>query len=236
MKRYIIYIVMLVTALTARAGEGAEGILSADFVSQYIWRGQSLGAVSLQPTLGVAWKGLSLIAWGSVGLSRPSDTRELDLQLGYKVGGFNVGLGDYWFSAGQDPRGRYFLYQAHRTNHVFEANAGYDFRFLSVQWFTVFGGNDGLNNNGRRAYSSYFELSAPFRWVTCDWTATVGAVPYATSLYATKGFAVTNITLKACKTFAVKEKIDFPVYASLTANPCSQHGYLVVGFAIRPRL
>ena len=45
-----------------------EGDLHADFVSSYIWRGLQLGRVSFQPEMSVEWKGLSLSAWGSVGL------------------------------------------------------------------------------------------------------------------------------------------------------------------------
>lgn len=213
-----------------------EGEMSVDFVNQYIWRGQDLGNVSVQPTLGIGWKGLSLSAWGSVGLTSASDTKEFDLTLGYENSGFNIGVTDYWFNAGQDSRGRYFLYPAHKTNHVFEGNVGYDFGFLSLQWFTNFAGNDGANKDGKRAYSSYFELSAPFSFVKCDWTATVGAVPYATDFYGTTGFAITNISLQASKAFDIKDKVSIPVFAGITANPCSQKAYLTVGFAIQPKL
>ena len=213
-----------------------EGEMSVDFVNQYIWRGQDLGNVSVQPTLGIGWKGLSLTAWGSVGLSTASDTKEFDLTLGYQTGGFNIGVTDYWFNAGQDPQNRYFLYKAHDTNHVFEGNVGYDFGFLSLQWFTNFAGNDGANKDGKRAYSSYFEVSAPFSFVKCDWTATVGAVPYATDFYGTTGFAITNISLQASKSFDIKDKVSIPVFAGITANPCSQKAYLTVGFAIQPKL
>ena len=104
-----------------------ETTIAADVVNQYIWRGQELGNVSLQPTLGIDYKGLSLSAWGSVGLTDPDDTKEFDLTLAYSIGGFNIGVTDYWFNTGNDPEGRYFMYEAHRTNHVFEANVGYDF-------------------------------------------------------------------------------------------------------------
>ena len=60
---------MAVLACTAPAiaqeEEKVETTVAADVVNQYIWRGLDLGNVSLQPTLGVAYKGLSLTAWGS---------------------------------------------------------------------------------------------------------------------------------------------------------------------------
>lgn len=229
---------MLAAALTtaASAQDKVEGTLATDIVSQYIWRGTDCGNAAIQPTLGIAWKGFSLNAWGSVGLTSASDTRELDLTVGYSVKGFNIGVTDYWFSSGNEPGGRYFLYKNSKTNHVFEGNIGYDFGPVAVQWYTNFAGGDGLNSDGKRAYSSYVELSAPFDFVKCHWTATVGAVPYATSYYGTGGFAVTNVSLKACKSFCVRDKVDIPVYTALTANPRTQHMYLTVGFAISPRL
>lgn len=211
-----------------------ETTIAADVVNQYIWRGVDAGNVSLQPTLGVAYKGLNLTAWGSVGLTESSDTKEFDFTLGYTTGGLNVGITDYWFSVGQDPDARYFKYDAHGTNHVFEAFVGYDFGVVSAQWYTNFAGNDGVNKDGKRAYSSYFEVNAPFRLATCEWTATLGAVPYATTTYGTTGFAVTNIGLKATKDIKVTDAFSVPVFAGVIGNPCAQKAYLVFGFTLKP--
>ena len=226
--------VLMSTAATAQESESVETAIAADVVNQYIWRGVDAGNVSLQPTLGVAYKGLSLTAWGSVGLSESSDTKEFDFTLGYTTGGLNVGITDYWFSVGQDPDARYFKYDAHGTNHVFEAFVGYDFGVVSAQWYTNFAGNDGVNKDGKRAYSSYFEVNAPFRLATCEWTATLGAVPYATTTYGTTGFAVTNIGLKATKDIKVTDTFSIPVFAGVIGNPCAQKAYLVFGFTLKP--
>ena len=222
------------TAATAQENGKVETTIAADVVNQYIWRGLDAGNVSLQPTLGVAWKRLSLTAWGNVGLSESSDTKEFDLTLSYTTGGLNVGITDYWFSTGQDPDKRYFKYDAHGTNHVFEANVGYDFGVVKVQWYTNFAGNDGVNKDGKRAYSSYFEVTAPFRLATCEWTATLGAVPYATTSYGTTGFAVTNIGLKATKDIRITDSFSVPIFAGVTGNPCAQKAYLVFGFTLKP--
>ena len=55
---------LLFGAITVEAQEEkVETTISGDIVSQYVWRGQDLGDVSLQPTLGIGYKGLSLTAW-----------------------------------------------------------------------------------------------------------------------------------------------------------------------------
>ena len=225
---------MFCGATAIEAQDEIETTISGDIVSSYIWRGQDLGNVSLQPTLGVGYKGLSLSAWGSVGLTTPDDTKEFDLTLAYTIGGFNISITDYWFNAGLDPENRYFKYDAHGTNHVFEANIGYDFGVASLQWYTNFAGNDGVNKDGKRAYSSYAEVVVPFKLATVDWTATAGAVPFATDFYDTNGFAVTNLALKATKDIKVTDSFSIPIFAEVSANPCSQKAYLVLGFTLHP--
>ncbi|MBP3787314.1 MAG: hypothetical protein ILA22_04160 [Prevotella sp.] len=234
MKKRFVLAMMLVASTTAIAQDEIETTISGDIVSSYIWRGQDLGSAAVQPTLGVGYKGLSLTAWGSYGLVNTADTKEFDLTLAYTTGGFNIGITDYWFSAGLDPDARYFKYDAHGTNHVFEANIGYDFGPLSLQWFTNFAGNDGLNKDGKRAYSSYVEVAVPFRLATVDWTATAGVVPWATTSYGTSGFAVTNLALKATKEINVTDTFSIPVFGQVVGNPCSQKAYLVFGFTLHP--
>ena len=223
--------ILLCGATMAVEAQEISTTIGSDIVSSYIWRGQDLGGVSLQPTLGLEYKGISLSAWGSVGLADPADTKEFDITLGYTIGGLNIGITDYWFNAGLDPQDRYFKYDAHGTNHVFEANIGYDLGVVSAQWYTNISGNDGVNKDDKRAYSSYFEVAAPFKLATCDWTATVGAVPYATDFYGTNGFAVTNLAVRASKDIKVTDSFSIPIFGEVSANPCSQKAYLVVGMS-----
>ena len=187
-------IFMIVTMLLAsnsgiRAQNQVECHLKADFVSNYIWRGQDLGHVSLQPELSVAWKGLSLAAWGSVGLSHSNDAREIDLTLSYETGDMSFGIVDYW-NEGND--NRYFFYK-YGTGHAFEGFISYNFGPVSASWQTYFAGNDYQDDNGKRAYSSYFGLSAPFRLATCNWEAEVGFVPWKSGTYEVNSFSVTSI-------------------------------------------
>ena len=167
-----------------------------------------------------------------MGLSDKDDTKEFDLTLAYTTGGFHIGVTDYWFNS---PNDKYFEYAAHKTSHVFEGNIGYDFGPVALNWYTNFAGNDGLNKSGDRAYSSYVEATAPFKLASLDWTATVGAVPYATSFYSrANGFAVTNLGLKASKDIVITKSFSVPVFAGITANPSSQKAYFICGFTLRP--
>lgn len=230
MKKHLLCLLAMIAPMMMSAQDEVETTIGADIVSQYIWRGQELGDVSLQPTLGIAYKGLSLTAWGSVGLSNKDNTKEFDLTAAYATGGFHIGVTDYWFNT---PNERYFAYSAHETSHVFEANVGYDFGIASLNWYTNFAGNDGVNKDGKRAYSSYFEANVPFKLAACEWTATIGAVPYATSFYSdANGFAVTNIGIKATKDIKVNDHFSIPIFAGITANPSTEKTFFIFGVSL----
>lgn len=241
MRKIVIFAMGLVLSSTTLAQEGqqvseqssgtkVEATIAADFVSQYIWRGLDCGNVSIQPTLGVAYKGFSLSAWGNVGF-KSEDTKEFDLTASYSTGGLTIGVTDYWFNT---PEERYFYYNAHSTSHVFEGFVSYDFGLLSAAWYTNFAGNDGQNKSGKRAYSSYVEVSAPFRLAAIDWTGSVGAVPYATTYYNTSGFAVTCLSLKASKDIKITDTFSVPIFAQVIGNPSAQKAYFVFGFTLKP--
>lgn len=234
MKKFYILAISVLSGFAAQAQETVETTISTDVVSSYIWRGQDLGSAAVQPTLGIDYKGLSLSAWGSYGLVNTADTKEFDLTLSYTIGGLNIGMTDYWFDrGGRDPENRYFKYDAHGTNHVFEATVGYDFGVASVQWSTNFSGND-YKADGKRAYSSYMEVVVPFKLSAIEWTATAGAVPSESVQYGTNGFAVTNLALKATKDIKITDSFSVPVFGQVAANPCSQKAYLVFGFTLHP--
>lgn len=223
---------------TLMAQDKVEASVGADLVSGYIWRGQDLGGVSIQPSLGISYKGFSLGAWGSVGFES-TDTKELDFTLGYSVGGFSISVTDYWFNQGGNFKtgmattAEYFHYGSYSTAHVFEAQVGYDFGPLSVNWYTNFAGNDGVKENGKRAYSSYLALSAPFQLGGIDWTVDLGMVPWETTFYNgyTSGFSVSDVSLGASKEIKVTDSFSIPAFAKVSMNPRTEGAYFTFGLS-----
>ena len=165
--------------MSSVAQDKFEANVGADLVSSYIWRGQDLGNASIQPALSLSYKGISFSAWGSAGLNW-SDTREVDLTLGYSIAGFSVSVTDYWFDGGPG----YFHYRNGNTNHTFEAQVGYDFGFAAVNWYTNFAGNTGFKADGSKAYASYFAVSAPFAFAGLDWEAASESTPWQNDFYS----------------------------------------------------
>lgn len=179
--------------------------------------------------MGITYKGFSLGAWGSVGFES-TDTKEFDLTLGYSTGGFSVSVTDYWFNT-QAATNKYFQYGAHSTAHVFEAQVGYDFGPLTVNWYTNFAGADGVKENGKRAYSSYLALSAPFKLGGLDWTVDLGMVPWETTFYNgyTSGFCVSDVSIGASKEIKITDSFSLPAFAKVTANPRTEGAYFTFG-------
>ena len=178
--------------------------------------------MSLQPTVGLTWRGLSLTAWGNVGLTQ-SDYNEVDLTIGYEHPcGLHLSLTDYWAAEGRLA-----------DNHVVEGNIGFDFGPLSLDWYTNFAGDYDRTDTGRQSYSSYVEANVPFRLLTCDWTATIGAVPFRTDFYdSASGFAVVNIGLLVEKEIAVTPRFGIPLFAGAAANPSNKGLYLWCGLTV----
>lgn len=225
----VVVFLAMVMPLTVKAQDKVEASVGVDLVSGYIWRGEDCGNVSIQPSLSVGYKGLSLTAWGSVGFEK-TDTKELDLTLGYETGGFSVAITDYWYSPYDDEeKVGYFKYGAHNTQHTFEGTLAYDFGPVALSWNTYFAGADYTKENGDRAYSTYIGISAPFKLATLDWTAEVGFTPWE-GAYSDK-FNITNLTLKADKDIKITNSFSLPVFAQLTFNPYTQGTYFVFGLS-----
>ena len=215
---------------SSQAQDKIEGSLTIDIVTNYIWRGQHLGDVSLQPELCVSWKGLGLSAWGNVGVSNNKDPREIDLTLSYETGGFSVGVIDYW-DDGRDSR--YFYYKKDGTGHAFEGYVSYDFGPVGISWQTFFAGSDYQADNDKRAWSSYFQVAAPFRLINCRWNAVAGLVPWASDYYGTSGFSVTNLSLRVTKDIEITKSFSLPLFGQVIANPASQDVYFVAGITLK---
>lgn len=196
----------------AQEAEKVEVSIGGDVVSGYIWRGLDCGGVSIQPSISVSRSGFSLTAWGSVGLES-RDTKEIDLTLGYEVGGFNIAITDYWLD----------------SSHTFEATLGYDFGPLALSWNSYFAGDDYTKVNGKRAYSSYFEAVVPFRLGGFNFAAEVGATPWE-GAYST-GFNVVNISLGAGKEIKISEAFSLPLFVKLTFNPNQEKAFFVFGLS-----
>jgi hypothetical protein len=173
--------------------------------------------------------------------------------LGYSLFGFNIGVIDYW-TADVDLRNRYFFFKGEKEcPHQLEANIGYTCKYGSLQAYTMVYGND-YKIDGDRAYSTYVELSVPFRLGGLDWDARVGVTPMESAGTTYKEQIVTesgqtkNVTrgdwmygesftcnmasIRATKELEFKH-FSVPVFMELHTNPYLQRANFILGVAIK---
>jgi len=216
-------------AMAEESEKSVEFEVGADVVSSYVWRGQACGGFSVQPSATVTFTkpGISLNAWASAELfesSSVANMTEFDLALSWSpIEALSVGVTDYYFYG--DKYLRYWNFSG-EASHYLEANVSYDFGFLALAWNTCLTGGD-YKANGDRAYSSYFEASAPFTLGGVDCSAALGIVPWEDSFTTggyNEGFNVTNIAFTASK-----ELKGLPFMGQVVYNPQLETSYFVVG-------
>ena len=227
LRGFLSLILFMVGLNTTHAQSAVKADLTMEFVSSAVWRGISQGSVALQPEVSLGWKGLDFSAWGSAGLS--DNVCEIDLTLSYTIGDLTLSVVDYWGNSGTPT---YFDYSPQTSGHFFEGAVAYNFGPVNASWQTVFAGRDFQESDGKRAFSSYLEISAPFKLGGLDWEAVMGVVPWASDFYETKSFHLTNISLKAGKPIPISERFSLPLYGKLIANPSSRKLFFVAGFIL----
>ena len=211
-----------------------------DVVNNYVWRGMDQNSgFSVQPTIGLSYKGFSLSAWCSQSLTNNADrdVQELDINLGYSIGGFTATLTDYWWGGLHNPYGYYKQGPADNPvdgGHHFEATVAYGFGDklpLTLSWSTWFAGADIRTESGKRCYSSYinvaYEMACP---ADVTLTPAIGFTPWK-GYYHDKA-AFTDISLKASKALVLSDKFSLPIFVQAIASPINDHVYLVAGVGI----
>ena len=228
------------------AQETPEAYVSADLVTKHLWRGLDLGGMSIQPHGHISYLGLFFDAFASKSFNA-EDRERIDFYVGYKAPfGLNVSFGSHWMS-NADWLNRYFYFVKEDTGHQFEANLGYECQWFDLQAYSILGGND-LKPNGKRAFSTYFQLTVPFRLGGLDWRGRIGFTPAETSSFETPtdnpfydsitdylyadGPAIVEASIRASKDIQGKG-FQMPVFMEFNTNPYTKRASVVGGVGIR---
>ncbi len=229
-KRLGVIAIALLTLIpgSLKAQDTFEVTIGADFVNKYVWRGFDQGSgASIQPTLALGWKGISLTAWGSTSITA-MEPKEFDITLGYEIGGFSVAVTDYWWDG---ESGNYGYY---KDNHFFEAAVGYCFGEkvpLSLSAAIMFAGDKNPHTD-KKCTSAYFnaayDINIPGGVVL---TPSIG-VSTKSYMYTDKKISgVTDVNLKGSKEIKINDNFSIPVFAQVTVSPVMDKVYLVFGMS-----
>ncbi|MCL2727207.1 MAG: hypothetical protein FWD56_02340 [Bacteroidales bacterium] len=196
--------------------------VGADLVSSFVWRGMYQSGASIQPTLNFSAFGFTVGTWGSTDFS--TYAKEIDFYLSYEIGGFSVGVADYWWN------GESASYFRDRCSHHIEANIGFTFgeKFpLSLGVNTMLTGEEDVDDTGKRLYSTYISVSFPFSIKKIDFETGIGISPRK-GMYGDK-FDVVAITARATKNFQLSPKYALPLFVELIFSPAQDNAFLVFG-------
>ena len=186
MKRIVIILALTLIGVSAfsfqafaeKKDSGFTYEVGADLVTSYLWRGQNLGGLALQPSVSVGWKGLYLGTWANIGVNNwkfEYINPELDITIGYDNYGVKLDLTHLYYFGGQtyfqglaDPNNKF-------SESTLELHAGIDvgewFEIvpLTIDWYTTVLGYDPVfnhlgelelneNGNAKRAFSTYIQV------------------------------------------------------------------------------
>lgn len=215
--------------INIKAQDSLQVSVGADLVSKYVWRGMDQGyGVSVMPNMSLSYKGLTLSVDATASVAQ-FELNEIDLSLSYEIGNFTIGVTDY-YSADSDSAS----YGHYTTDHNFELNLSYfisdDFP-LTLSWNTMFtaGKNDEYNDEGKRMYSSYFNVAYDFDVHGITLTPAIGITPWESQYY--EKFGVLDITLMANKEIKITDNYSLPIYAQAIVSPALDKVYLVFGLS-----
>ena len=214
-KNFLAAIIVVLIGLVAvpMASSAQELSVGADIVSSYIWRGAKFGeGASVQPTVEFSSGGFAIGAWGAFDLS-DDEYAEADLYMGYGVGGFYVGLTDYFFPVYQGEHPEYFDYD----NHGLELNLSYEAGPVTISANRFL--SDSMEDD------MYFELA----FSVGPASIFIGA---GDESYTEDGdFALCNLGITGEKEIQITDSFSLPVFASFIVNPDIEQAYMVFGMS-----
>jgi len=238
-KLFTFFSLLLLASNTILAQEAKDStktqnfILSADLVTNYIWRGLIFSdAPNLQPNLAFTNdKGnFTLGAWASYSLS--DYYSEIDVFASYTLGSFTVSVWDYFIMDQTQANNRYFDYDNNTTGHALEGLltfVGPESFPLELTVSTFFYGAD-KDPNGDNYYSTYFEAGYHFKWKANNLKLFIGMTPQE-GLYATD-LAVCNIGIKNTREIKVNNKFSIPISGSVIVNPNLENIFFVLAITL----
>ena len=227
----VILIGVFVLLLTTKAQDKLYMNVGGTFVHNYVVRGIEYAKGSFQPDVTISYKGAFFNIWSSIPFDN-TNFKEFDLTLGYKhKKGFSVIITDYYIAYPNITNGddNYFNL---KKGHSYEAQVGYERKNFSLKWYTTFAGADGVNNKGKRAYTSFIQLSSPIYLPKFNIIFDIGATPWATSSFATDCFAITDLSMTIAKDIFIHKNFSIPIYAKVGVNPHAKDPYFVLGLRL----
>ena len=250
MKKIVLFIAVLFSALSVKAYDWENVSLSAgtEIVTDYNWRGQHLGGLSIQPQVDFGFYGFNFGAWVSVGSGPYDDFNqlipELDLSFSYTSpdGHFTLGLTHYYYFDGPFFGGSYenieditYNEREYSQSEISVTIFGHEEYPLEFGFAMMFGAGDYWSANGhlvmetstkaKKLFSTYIYLKYTFEVDDVEIIPEIGLSPapsmytyYDVSTNKHVGFAMNNISCTCNYTFIETDYVTMYTTANVYFN------------------
>ena len=216
--------------LLGEAAARAQGFKvsgTATLSSGYIWRGDKVCGVQINPSIKATYKGFALESYGFLALD--GSYKEIDWDLSWTYKDFSFHLADYFYrGAGYLRPEDYFNFKKGETTHISEFILCYEPAKLPfcARWFTFFYG-DWLPDSGRPTFSSYLELEAYHDFSHGGRLSGFVGSSILKGQYTgyTKDFAVVHLEIRYSRTIDLGP-VSLPLSASYILNPFAGTSFL----------
>jgi hypothetical protein len=214
-----------------------------DLMSRYVWRGMNLGgsSPSIQPTLEYNVGNFTLGSWGAFSMSDGLAIQELDLYLSYTFKDVvSLTITDYFLPDETLSNNNYLELDEAKTGHLLEASVSFDgtekipFTLMAA---VNFWGADALKANGKKQFSTYFELGFNGKCKELDYNLFLGFTPNNPDEELEEyGFygphaGVMNMGITVSKEIKITDHFSLPLTSSFIINPMAENVFLVVGIS-----
>lgn len=193
-----------------------------DIYSSYIWRGTKFGSgPAFQPSVSYSTGGFEIGAWGSVSAST-DEAFEMDLYASYSIGGFSIGLTDYYF--GGD-------WMEYKTMHYLEPSLSFGVGGFSIAGYYMFlAGSDATEDEPATDFGSsgdmFFQAGYSFKHVDLALGAGDGQ-------YTDNGdFKVCVISVGTSKEIKITDNFSLPVSGAVILNPSTGGFFITAGISL----
>jgi len=193
-----------------------------DIYSSYIWRGSKFGSgPAFQPSVSYGTGGFEIGAWGSVS-SSTDEGFEMDLYASYSIGGFSVGLTDYYF--GGD-------WTSYKMVHSLEPSLSYGIGGFSIAGYYMFlPGTDAEEGIQATSFGSsgdmFFQAGYSFKHVDLALAAGDGQ-------YTDNGnFKVCVISVGTSKEIKITDNFSLPISGAVILNPSTGGFFITAGISL----
>jgi hypothetical protein len=202
--------------------ESSNWNASLDIYSSYIWRGTKFGTgPAFQPGVEFSTGGFAIGGWGSVNAGS-EEALEMDLYASYSIGGFSIGLTDYYF--GGD-------WTSYDMNHYLEPSLSFGVGDFSIAGYYMFlpateaTDTDPATKFGENG-DMYFEAAYSFK----HFDITLGA---GDGQYTSDGdFTICNIGVGTSKEINITESFSLPLSGAVILNPSTGGFFIVAGISL----